>query len=331
MSKSNTNKANESLGGRFYFCSAIWFILILFGWFSIATRWWIYNFPYDFRMLFSGIELEYWKNFGYFVGTLGVGPIAIYLASVRTKVATIQVQTDKEKLETEQSKGRNDREKMINENFTKSVELLGNKSSAVRQGAVFSLQRLSGEKFLYPAIIRIITSFIRTRTYTEENIEENNNQHSGSKIDIESALLVIKERKSKESDSYEEKQLQLENNQDREGFLFDMSQSFIEYTDLTYADLRGFNLSDCTFNGCDFSEADFERAVFAGTDFGDSDLTNANFKGAIISGNNPAIPRNRVCDLSNTRGLTQEQIDSAITNEFTLVPVGINLPVNNPV
>ena len=188
MSKSNTNKANESLGGWFYFCSAIWFILILFGWFSIATRWWICNCPIDFVMLFKNIEIEYWKNFGYFVGTLGIGPIAIYLASVRTKVATIQVQTDKEKLETEKTKGRNDREKMINENFTKSVELLGNNSSAVRQGAVFSLQRLSGEKFLYPAIIRIITSFIRTRT----NTEENNNQHSGSKIDIESALLVIK-------------------------------------------------------------------------------------------------------------------------------------------
>ena len=331
MSKSNTNKANESLGGWFYFCSAIWFILILFGWFSIATRWWICNCPIDFVMLFKNIEIEYWKNFGYFVGTLGIGPIAIYLASVRTKVATIQVQTDKEKLETEKTKGRNDREKMINENFTKSVELLGNDSSAVRQGAVFSLQRLSGEKFLYPAIIRIITSFIRTRTYTEENIEENNNQRFDSKIDIESALLVIKERKSKESDSYEEEQLQLENNKDRAGFLFDMSQSFIKYTDLTKADLRGFNLSDCTFKGCDFSGADFERAVFAGTDFGDADITNANFKGAVISGNNPAIPRNRVCDLRETRGLTQEQIDSAITNEFTLVPVGINLPVNNPV
>lgn len=316
-SNSNTNQADKSLGGWFYFWSFIWFVSILLIWFSVATRWWIYDCPYDFRMLFSSIEIEYWKNFGYFVGTLGVGPIAIYLASRRTKVAIIQVETDKAKLETEQSKTRNDRTKMINENFTKSVELLGSRSSAVRQGAVFSLQRLLVEKDLYPTIIRIITSFVRTQTNDKEN--------NDSQIDIDSALLVIQERKSKNDGSYENNKLKDEAG--RDGFLFDMSQSIIKDTDLSNTDFRGFNLSDCTFKGCTFENADFERAVLVGTDFGDANIKNAIFTDANISGNNPdEVKGNRICDLSGTHGLIQEQIDSAITNEFTKVPKGITLP-----
>ena len=83
----------------------------------------------------------------------------------------------------------------------------------------------------------------------------------------------------------------------------------------TKANLSGADLSDTLFGESDFLEtnlsgaklcsADLEWAFLAGANLTDADLTGTNLKRA---------------DLTDVVGLTKEQVDSAVTDEWTTLP-----------
>ena len=74
-------------------------------------------------------------------------------------------------------------------------------------------------------------------------------------------------------------------------------------TDLSRARLRGANLTGACFDG----------AKLSGTDFREADLTSAEFRGV---------------DLSVSKGLTQEQLDSAKGDSSVILPEGLTRPAH---
>ena len=261
------------------------------------------------RFVASVTELEYWKNFGYFVGTLGVGPIAIYLASIRTRVAAEQLSTDRSKLETEQERVANDRTKSVNEAFAKSVELLGNTQVTVRQGAIYALARLSKleENTLHATIVRIFVSFVRDQSKTFK-AAQSTTPSSTLPVDVETALYAIRDRNA--TNDYELKKRH-EARATSVGFLFDMSNSFLLNADLDGADFEGFNLSDSKIEGCSFSGTKLPRVNFVGTEFVDCDFSGATAEAA---------------DFSGAKGLTQAVLAQIKGNSLTKVPDGLVTP-----
>lgn len=87
---------------------------------------------------------------------------------------------------------------------------------------------------------------------------------------------------------------------------------------LQEADLHGANLQDADLEGAKLSVADLmranlRRANLRNADFWMADMKDANLQGADLQGAN----------LSDVTNLTQKQIDSAITNDTTVLPAGL--------
>jgi uncharacterized protein YjbI with pentapeptide repeats len=74
---------------------------------------------------------------------------------------------------------------------------------------------------------------------------------------------------------------------------------------MQHADLKGWILHDCNFANVDLESADLSHSDLRDTRFDNADLTNVNFEGADLRG----------ADLSNAQGLTQWQLNSAITGK----------------
>lgn len=111
----------------------------------------------------------------------------------------------------------------------------------------------------------------------------------------------------------------------------DLSRADLTRATLTYSDFKDANLTsaiapDVNFEGSKFANARFDHmnlrnarlndGHFLNVKFGDAELTGASFSGADLS----------KADLSNTKGLTQAQLDEACGNSETLLPIGLSVP-----
>ncbi len=288
----------------FWALSILWIAVVAVLWYRL------FNNQISFLTIPKG---ESGYTFGYFLGALGVGAIALVLLGRRTHTLMEQVENDRLKIE-------NDRAKMINETFAKSVELLGNSAVAVRQGGIFALQRLSRERDLYRTTIRILASFVRdqSRDFRVKRDKETQDQKSSTlPVDVEAALIVIRDRDAILG-AEDWKALKTK---DRNRTNFDLSNSFLLNTSLDSVDFRGFNLSDCIFEGCLFDSASFQDAILSSAVFTNSDLVAVNLTGAKLNGTDFSG-----CDLQSAIGLEQNQIESAIGNSFTKLPLNLKQP-----
>lgn len=236
---------------------------------------------------FLGIVLdpELLRGIGLFVLGIGVAPLGLYLAYNRT--ASLRHQTETEK------------EKAVTEAFAKSVELLGNKKEATRQGGVYALGRLADNyPDLHPMIMDIVASYIRqesSRWFNSEREKRGEGKSvdelitqlhpKGMPMDIEAAVAVIQKRKVKN----DKKPVEGE-------YLLDLSNAYILNANFSHARLIKVNFSDSVMAHCIFSE----------TDLSGSNCKASNFKGSSI---------------------TQEQVNSLEkTDEKTVLPEGLSLP-----
>jgi uncharacterized protein YjbI with pentapeptide repeats len=90
---------------------------------------------------------------------------------------------------------------------------------------------------------------------------------------------------------------------------------------LQEADLHGANLQDADLEGARLSVADLmganlRCANLKGVDFWFADMKNTNLQGAELQGAN----------LSEVTNLTQQQVDSAITDSTTVLPAALRTP-----
>jgi uncharacterized protein YjbI with pentapeptide repeats len=107
-----------------------------------------------------------------------------------------------------------------------------------------------------------------------------------------------------------------------------LSRADLIGADLSRADLIGANLSGANLSGADLIEANLSRAYLIRADLSRADLIGANLSGAYLSGADLSGAYLRETKLSLSVNLTQAQIDSAITDELTELPDGLQRSSN---
>ncbi len=238
------------------------------------------------------------RGFAFLLG-LPLAVSGLYLANKRTSALIFQSNTDSERL--------------VTETFAKSIELLGHKKAAVRQGSIYALGKIAKtHKGDHPVIISSLCAFIRNGS---KGIEESGDVNQAVKarlpIDIETAIEVFKDRNIK----YDK---EVSGNE----FSYDLSNIIIKNADFSRANLASFNLQDSKFDECAFNKVDLTNASLIGATFMNTDFAEAILKDADFRTFNPETPT----DLSRAVNLTQFQINEAKGNKSTMLPTGINLP-----
>jgi uncharacterized protein YjbI with pentapeptide repeats len=90
-----------------------------------------------------------------------------------------------------------------------------------------------------------------------------------------------------------------------------LNRARMDNTDLSVANLFGARLT-----GASLRNANLSQAVLVGTYFGSANLSGATLAGANLSG----------AEMSNTRGLTQSQLNTACGDAATELPAGLHVP-----
>ena len=209
---------------------------------------------------------ELLRGIGLFLLGAGIAPLGLYLAYNRTDSLKLQAETEKEKAVTEA--------------FAKSVELLGNKREAARQGGIYALGRLATEHpSLHPMIMDIVASYIRqesrNRFFNEENKRGTKEGDSIDKnvlinilrlepmpMDIEAAIAVIRER-----------DVQLDKTPGEGEYLLDLSNAYIFTADFSNTKLSRVNFSDSVLINCVFDKTDLSESNFVASNLEGSSMT----------------------------------------------------------
>lgn len=295
---SNSNNSIKLISGWiFLVASTVWITLILFISFVVNTE-------AGRELLHIKTDAEFWKSFQYFIPAAGFGPIALILAFYRIRISTIQT--------------RHDRDKALNELFSKAIDQLGAKNGgeALKQGAIYTLQALMNDLPNFRnAIIRIVVAYVRIssnsikKKYNQlESAEQYKYTMPGS---VESAVNLLKDTKDL-----------IDNNTN-----FDLSNSFFVNVDFTGVNFTGYNLSDCKFIQCILKEVIFESALLISTVFDGCDLTDSSFNKAQIYGGESQDGCFLVRD--NCKGLEQQLFENAFGNQNTKLPEGYSFKMTS--
>ena len=306
------------------------------------------NYPVIFSLLLLGILIKFpltslpWlasaildadpdslKSWGFYLLGAGIAPLGLCLTYNRTQSLRMQTDTNI---------------------FTKSIELLADPNPAVRQGGIYSLGGIARDNHrLHPTIMKIMTSYVREKTYEkfnertrQEKSQKNKREELFRKLskessmpsDIEAAIEVIRERK-------------INSDQPLKGSKkFDLSNSYVFNADFSFTKFFKTNFSDSIMLECCFDETDLSGSSFVSSNLQESSFINAtlkncefiktnlqgcNFKECDLSGSefekcDLSGSEFEKCDLRNVKKLTQEQINKAKVDEATKLPRAINRP-----
>jgi uncharacterized protein YjbI with pentapeptide repeats len=99
----------------------------------------------------------------------------------------------------------------------------------------------------------------------------------------------------------------------REGTRLSVRNALLQEADLHDANLQDADLEGAKLSVADLMRANLRRANLRNADFWMADMKDANLQDADLQGAN----------LSDVTNLTQKQIDSAITNDTTVLPAGL--------
>jgi uncharacterized protein YjbI with pentapeptide repeats len=78
--------------------------------------------------------------------------------------------------------------------------------------------------------------------------------------------------------------------------------------------------------GANLQQANLQDAVLQGAKLGRADLRNTNLRHADLTEADLTMADLRGADLSQTKGLTQAQLDKACTDAATVLPAGLSQP-----
>lgn len=90
--------------------------------------------------------------------------------------------------------------------------------------------------------------------------------------------------------------------------------------DLSGTDLRGADLGGATLARANLERADLRKASLALANLQEGNLKGANLEGAILEGANLEGANLQRANLLGVTGLTQDQLDKAVTDECTILP-----------
>jgi uncharacterized protein YjbI with pentapeptide repeats len=101
--------------------------------------------------------------------------------------------------------------------------------------------------------------------------------------------------------------------QGKEGARLSIRNASLQEADLHEANLQEADLEGAKFSVADLMRTNLSRANLRNADFWMADMKDTNLQGADLQG----------ADLTDVTNLTQGQIDSAITNDTTVLPAGL--------
>ncbi len=216
----------------------------------------------------------------------------------------------------------------ITERLTRAVEQLGKedesegakagvnsqKNLAIRLGGIYALERLAkDDKPGHPAVMEVLTAFVRQHSAWVEGAETAEASQRDIRPDIQTILTVIGRRELTYQNG-ESQRLNLSGTDLRWAILngakfdgVDFTSAHLDRAELKAAQLMGAillnaHLSEAILEGAQLQGADLRGAVLQG-----AKMARVNFSGADLRGAN----------LTNAEGLTQQQLDSAKTDQET--------------
>ncbi len=187
----------------------------------------------------------------------------LYLAYERTQSLKKQNKTDGDRL--------------LAETFARSIELLGHRKEAVRQGAIYALGKIAEDNHSeLTAIINTLCAFIRHNRLNSQLIAKQGNTSRSEEydvsehlpIDIDAAVRTI----AKLTQS-----LNSEDDDKSKNKKYDLSNTHLFLADFSNAKLVNFNLSDSYFLDCIFENTNFSNSNLVSSVFHRSDFEKATF------------------------------------------------------
>jgi hypothetical protein len=206
----------------------------------------------------------------------------------------------------------------VTDRFYKAIEQLGASDDKgkpkfeLRQGGIYALERIAhdSERDHWP-IMQILTAYVRENSPRNEAHLRQADSRAPLAFDIQAVVRVIRLRKWR----YE-----------KPG----------QYLHLVGADLHGADLRDAHLVWANLSKVDLTQAFLYGANLteallAEADLEGASLKdvilgGAFLHGANLVNADLTGVDLRDSRGLTQERINSAIGDTHTKLPAGLVRP-----
>lgn len=204
----------------------------------------------------------------------------------------------------------------ITDRFNKAIEQLGATHGdgrphiEVRLGGIYSLERIAQDS---PArdhwtIMEVLAAYVRehapvSRAGEGEDAVTNgfgfgeDNATPRPRIDVQAVLTVLGRRS--------EAQLAHERG---------------KVIDLSGTDLRGADLGGATLARANLERADLRKASLALANLQEGNLKGAKLEGAILEGANLEGANLQRANLLGVTGLTQDQLDKAVTDECTILP-----------
>lgn len=216
----------------------------------------------------------------------------------------------------------------ITERFTRAVEQLGKedesegatagfkpqKNLAVRLGGIYALERLArDDKPDHIAVMEVLTAFVRQHSAWVEGAETAETSQGDIRPDTQAILTVIGRRELTYNNG-ELQRLNLYGTDLRWALLNGARFDGVDFTlaHLDKAELKAAELREAVFLGAHLSDAILESAQLQNADLRGAVLRNAKVAGVNFSGADL-----RGADLTNAEGLTQQQLDSAKTDQQT--------------
>lgn len=190
----------------------------------------------------------------------------------------------------------------LTERFSKAVELLGNENLDVRLGGIYALERIAKDSQKdHWTVIEVLAAFIREQSRSEHIKWQSTKPPYLIRADIQAAITVIGRRKWIDGEiDFQHVQLNV---------------SFLGYANffqanLCHASFVRTNLREANFILANLTGADLRDSILSGAHMAMANLTNAKLNGTTL----------KYTDLSNTTGLTWEQLLAANLDKTTKLP-----------
>ena len=244
--------------------------------------------------------------------------------------------------------------------FAKSIELLGNKSPAVRQGGIYALGRIAKDNPEdHMTVIRIVTSYIRkeSRDIFNPLNPQRKRRRTSSPAHIR-LLLPSHIKPSQKSETESEEFCSVSQTKDNTKYLmpvdieaaievirkrdipkqeedeYQKSENYISSRfvfDISNACLSNVDFSGVKLSKTNFSDSKMLDCIFEGANLSNSSFVSSNLRGSSFENCDLAKADLRNCDLTGAdlakaKNLEQEQINEAKIDDNTTLPPGIQCP-----
>ena len=217
-------------------------------------------------------------------------------------------------------------EGQITERFTRAIEQLGSDKIAIRLGGIYALERIAQDS---PdkdqrQVIQVLTACVRENSQWDGCLEREQS-FQPVPTDIQAILAVL----GRLNTGYEEPEQRLDlhsTNLQGAGLMRAklqwaiLTNANIQRANLSGSNLLGAMLTNANLHGTDLSFANLHGVNFNGTNLQDAALFTANLEDAYLKDANLQGTDIRNTDLSEVKGLTQEQVDSAVSDVNTKLP-----------